>query len=226
MHHVEGRFDFEIVAANLFCDACRIGNVIHIASCALIGHLGEHKKRITELAGLDTPEKRKAEAQKLLDYGFNQFKGAVSGPLSDRVAVIHAGKLQFAGTPSQLCEQFGGGNLEKNISPNLVTALQYAKTVGSKVVGVVGRSMVRNVNIARNLGYLKAPEGVIISDKEIDKVPDDELVLLTTGSALALPDAGALRTQGVDLLLPKPYGYQNLMAAVRQLCGGGSFRPD
>ncbi|MFZ5736400.1 SIS domain-containing protein [Rhodopseudomonas palustris] len=33
----------------------------------------------------------------------------------------------------------GGGNLEKNISPNLVTALQYAKTVGSKVVGVVGR---------------------------------------------------------------------------------------
>jgi ribonuclease J len=51
-----------------------------------------------------------------------------------------------------------------------------------RVVGVVGRSMVRNVNIARNLGYLKAPEGVIISDKEIDKVPDDELVLLTTGS--------------------------------------------
>jgi D-sedoheptulose 7-phosphate isomerase len=33
----------------------------------------------------------------------------------------------------------GGGNLEKNISPNLVTALQYAKTVGSKVMGVVGR---------------------------------------------------------------------------------------
>jgi D-sedoheptulose 7-phosphate isomerase len=33
----------------------------------------------------------------------------------------------------------GGGNLEKNISPNLVTALQYAKTVGSKVMGVIGR---------------------------------------------------------------------------------------
>jgi len=33
----------------------------------------------------------------------------------------------------------GGGNLEKNISPNLVTALQYAKSVGSKVAGVVGR---------------------------------------------------------------------------------------
>jgi D-sedoheptulose 7-phosphate isomerase len=33
----------------------------------------------------------------------------------------------------------GGGNLEKNVSPNLVEALKYAKTVGSKVVGVVGR---------------------------------------------------------------------------------------
>jgi D-sedoheptulose 7-phosphate isomerase len=33
----------------------------------------------------------------------------------------------------------GGGNLEKNISPNLVRALQYAQTVGAKVTGVVGR---------------------------------------------------------------------------------------
>lgn len=33
----------------------------------------------------------------------------------------------------------GGGDLEKNISPNLVTALRYAKEVGAGVVGVVGR---------------------------------------------------------------------------------------
>jgi D-sedoheptulose 7-phosphate isomerase len=33
----------------------------------------------------------------------------------------------------------GGGNLEKNISPNLVEALKYAKEVGAKVTGVVGR---------------------------------------------------------------------------------------
>ncbi len=33
----------------------------------------------------------------------------------------------------------GGGNLERNISPNLVRALQYAKQVGAGVVGVVGR---------------------------------------------------------------------------------------
>ena len=33
----------------------------------------------------------------------------------------------------------GGGSLEKNISPNLVTALQYAKEVGARIIGVVGR---------------------------------------------------------------------------------------
>jgi D-sedoheptulose 7-phosphate isomerase len=33
----------------------------------------------------------------------------------------------------------GGGNLESNISPNLVEALKYAKAVGAKVTGVVGR---------------------------------------------------------------------------------------
>lgn len=33
----------------------------------------------------------------------------------------------------------GGGNLEKNVSPNLVSALQYAKSVGSTIIGIVGR---------------------------------------------------------------------------------------
>jgi len=33
----------------------------------------------------------------------------------------------------------GGGNLEEQVSPNLVKALQYAKSVGSKIMGIVGR---------------------------------------------------------------------------------------
>lgn len=33
----------------------------------------------------------------------------------------------------------GGGNLEKNISPNLVAALKYAKHIGAKIAGIVGR---------------------------------------------------------------------------------------
>jgi D-sedoheptulose 7-phosphate isomerase len=33
----------------------------------------------------------------------------------------------------------GGGNLEKNISPNLVTALKYAREIGTPVMGIVGK---------------------------------------------------------------------------------------
>src|SRR5215475_56675 len=33
----------------------------------------------------------------------------------------------------------GGGNREKNVSPNLVAALEYAKKVGAKITGIVGR---------------------------------------------------------------------------------------
>jgi len=33
----------------------------------------------------------------------------------------------------------GGGNLEKNVSPNLVRALQFAREVGARITGVVGR---------------------------------------------------------------------------------------
>lgn len=33
----------------------------------------------------------------------------------------------------------GGGNLEKNVSPNLVKALEYARCIGASIVGIVGR---------------------------------------------------------------------------------------
>jgi D-sedoheptulose 7-phosphate isomerase len=33
----------------------------------------------------------------------------------------------------------GGGNLEKNVSPNLVAALRFAKSVGARILGIVGR---------------------------------------------------------------------------------------
>jgi D-sedoheptulose 7-phosphate isomerase len=33
----------------------------------------------------------------------------------------------------------GGGNMEKQISPNLVSALQYARSIGARILGIVGR---------------------------------------------------------------------------------------
>jgi ribonuclease J len=49
-------------------------------------------------------------------------------------------------------------------------------------VALVGRSMVRNMSVARDLGYLHVSDGVIVDVKEVDELPDDRVVLMSTGS--------------------------------------------
>ncbi|WP_147916537.1 ribonuclease J [Ruania zhangjianzhongii] len=49
-------------------------------------------------------------------------------------------------------------------------------------VALVGRSMVRNMTIASELGYLNVPDGVLIDIKKIGDVPEDRMVLMCTGS--------------------------------------------
>src|SRR5699024_6829017 len=49
-------------------------------------------------------------------------------------------------------------------------------------VALVGRSMVRNVRIASELGYLNIPADTLIDIKQVDDIRDDELVLMATGS--------------------------------------------
>jgi len=49
-------------------------------------------------------------------------------------------------------------------------------------VAFVGRSMVRNMGIARDLGYLNVPAGLVVDVKTLDDLRDDEVVLVCTGS--------------------------------------------
>ncbi|MGG2014497.1 ribonuclease J [Bacillus sp. S10(2024)] len=49
-------------------------------------------------------------------------------------------------------------------------------------VAVVGRSMVKVVDIAYNLGYLNIPDGMLISLQDVDNYPEKKVAILTTGS--------------------------------------------
>jgi ribonuclease J len=49
-------------------------------------------------------------------------------------------------------------------------------------VALVGRSMRKNFNIARNLGIASAPDGLLIPPREIESYPDREVVAISTGS--------------------------------------------
>jgi len=55
-------------------------------------------------------------------------------------------------------------------------------TRNKRKVAFVGRSMVRNMALASDLGYLTIPNGTLISSDEIADLPDDQAVLICTGS--------------------------------------------
>jgi ribonuclease J len=49
-------------------------------------------------------------------------------------------------------------------------------------VFITGRSMVDNVQMATDLGYLKVPKGIMVNPRELDRIPHNELAIITTGS--------------------------------------------
>ncbi|MET3568268.1 ribonuclease J [Leifsonia sp. 98AMF] len=57
-----------------------------------------------------------------------------------------------------------------------------AAAANGRRVALLGRSMVRNMTIAAELGYLKVPDGVLIDYKKAADLPDDEIVYMSTGS--------------------------------------------
>ena len=59
--------------------------------------------------------------------------------------------------------------------------LDAAEKAGRKVA-FVGRSMIKNMGIARDLGYLHVPDGLIVDVKRLSDLPDNKIVLICTGS--------------------------------------------
>ncbi len=57
-----------------------------------------------------------------------------------------------------------------------------AAVSSNRRVALVGRSMVRNMGIAHELGYLKVPDGVLIDAKKAPDMPDEKVLYMSTGS--------------------------------------------
>jgi ribonuclease J len=60
-------------------------------------------------------------------------------------------------------------------------AIDVAVQTGRKVA-IVGRSMRKNANIARNLGYMDVPEGVLLKPQELEELRPEQQLILCTGS--------------------------------------------
>ncbi len=77
-------------------------------------------------------------------------------------------------------------------------------------VAFVGRSMVRNMSIARDLGYLRVPGGTLVDLKTVEDLRPDQVVLMSTGSQgepmaalsrIANRDHNAIRVEPGDVVV-------------------------
>ena len=60
-------------------------------------------------------------------------------------------------------------------------AIEVGVDSGRRIV-VIGRSMKRNMNVARNLGYVEVPEDALVKPAQLDEIPPHQQLILCTGS--------------------------------------------
>jgi ribonuclease J len=102
-------------------------------------------------------------------------------------------------------------------------------------VCVVGRSMRKNLNIARSLGYLTVPDETLIRPNELDDYPPDKLLILCTGSQgeplsaltrIAYHDHAAVRVDRGDTVIisakPVPGNELRVHDTINQLARAGA----
>jgi ribonuclease J len=58
----------------------------------------------------------------------------------------------------------------------------HAAAMHDRKVALVGRSMRKNVNIARSLGHVQVPDGILIGPREVEQFAEERVVILSTGS--------------------------------------------
>src|SRR5919197_2923592 len=113
-------------------------------------------------------------------------------------------------------------------------AIDVAVSVGRKVC-VVGRSMRKNVNIARNLGYMEVPDDVLIRPNDLEEYRPEEVLILCTGSQgeplsalvrIAYGDHPAVHVDAGDTVIisakPVPGNELRVHTAINQLASRGA----
>ena len=141
-------------------------------------HTGDWKLDHTPVDGLRTDVGRLAE---LGNRGVDLLLGDSTN--AERPGVTGSERL-VGEAFRQIIPQRTGRVLVASFASNvhrMQQATDVAVEVGRKVC-VVGRSMRKNLNIARNLGYINMPEDVLIRPAELDEYEPGQVLILCTGS--------------------------------------------
>jgi ribonuclease J len=171
-----GPFRIEFVRmAHSIPDA--VGLAITTAA-GLVFHTGDWKLDHTPIDGLRTDVGKLAElgnrgVDLLMADSTNAERPGVTQ--SERV-VGEAFRQIIPALPGRVLISSFASNIHR-----MQQAIDVAVDVGRQV-SVVGRSMRKNMNIARNLGYIDAPDSVFVKPTGLDEVPRERQLILCTGS--------------------------------------------
>ena len=144
----------------------------------LVFHSGDWKLDHTPIDGLRTDVGKLAE---LGNRGVSLFLGDSTN--AERPGFTRSERV-VGEAFRQIIPQKTGRILISSFASNIhrmQQAIDVAVDVG-RVVSVVGRSMRKNMNIGRNLGYVEAPDDVFVRPVELDEVPPERQLILCTGS--------------------------------------------
>src|SRR5205085_9436056 len=141
-------------------------------------HTGDYKLDHTPVDGLRTDVGRLAE---LGNRGVDLFLGDSTN--AERPGFTRSERV-VGEAFRQIIPQKTGRVLISSFASNIhrmQQAIDVAVDVG-RVVTVVGRSMRKNMNIGRNLGYVEAPDDVFVRPADLDEIPPERQLILCTGS--------------------------------------------
>jgi ribonuclease J len=141
-------------------------------------HTGDYKFDHTPVDGIKTDVGRLAE---IGSRGVDLLLGDSTN--AERPGVTQSERV-VGEAFRQIIPQRRGRVLVSSFASNvhrMQQAIDVAVQTGRKVC-VVGRSMRKNINIARNLGYARVPDDVLIKPAELDDYRPEEVLILCTGS--------------------------------------------
>lgn len=143
-----------------------------------IVHTGDFKMDLTPVDGRQMDIHKFAELGRrgVLLLMSDSTNAERAGYTESETTVGHAFRKAFRAAKGRIILATFASNISR-IQQAINTAVQFKRKVT-----VLGRSMVNNVQIAIELGYLDVPEGILIEPDELNRYPDDQILILTTGS--------------------------------------------
>ncbi len=170
--------DFEVEWIHMTHSIIDASSLAITTEAGTIIHTGDFKIDHTPIDGYP------ADLHRLAYYGERGVLLLLSDSTNSHNPGITKSEASVGPTFDLLFSRAKGRVLMSTFSSNIhrvYQAIEHGIKYGRKVA-IIGRSMERNLEIAMDLGYIKLPQNIFIEPHELGKYPDEEILIVTTGS--------------------------------------------